>query len=205
MGLAARRGRGMVHQARLAVPRPSLRPPAALAAVAAALVAALAACATAPAAPSAPPAAPPTPLAAIDGRATLDGAPARVTGRTDVDATVVVFFATWCQPCRKELGLLGELRARYPRVHVVGLNAYEEWGQLSDQARMRRFLAEAAPWLEVVPQADDLLAAFGGVPKIPTLLVYDRRGQVVVEFRRAVRPPPDLAELDAALAAAVAR
>jgi thiol-disulfide isomerase/thioredoxin len=171
-----------------------------------AIAAALAACGGRPAVDPAPaPAAPPSPLARLDGRLDLEGRPLTVTGQPDVDATVVVFFATWCHPCRHELALLGELRPRFRRIKVVGLNAYEEWGQLSDQQRMRAFLAEHAPWLEVVPEADDLLDDFGGVPRIPTLLVYDRRGAVVAEFRRDVRPPPSYGELEAALAAAVAR
>jgi thiol-disulfide isomerase/thioredoxin len=116
--------------------------------------------------------------------------------------TLVVVFASWCGACRAELATVDAVRARHPTLRVVGLNAYEEWGALSDEARLRAFVGEHAAWLRVVPAGDDLLPALGGVPKIPSLFVYDRAGRLAAAFRRDRRAPPDAAELDAALAAA---
>lgn len=119
-------------------------------------------------------------------------------------ATVVVVFATWCEPCRHELATLGDLAGTEPRLRIVGVNAYEEWGARSDDLRMRRFLAEHAPWLQVVVRADQrLLDAFGGIPRVPTLFVYDAAGALVREFRRSDRDPPTRQELEEALAAAL--
>lgn len=123
----------------------------------------------------------------------------RVGPTADKRATLVVFFATWCHPCRNELAMLGELHARHPDVRIVGVNAYEEWNKLSDEKKLRAFLRDNASWLRVVRADKNLFAAFGGVAKIPTLFVFDKAGKLVKSFRRAKRPPPDRAELERTL------
>lgn len=141
-------------------------------------------------------------LAALASKADMNGAKLNLEGS---DATVVVVFASWCGPCRKELAVLSELRETRPNVRIIGLNAYEEFDSFSDEKKLRAFLAENAPWLTVVRDDGTLLKTFGGVPKIPTLFVYDRAGKVVFEFRRNKRPPPDRRELAAAIDSAVKR
>lgn len=118
-------------------------------------------------------------------------------------ASVFIVFATWCEYCREELAMLGELRARYPDVQIIGLNAYETWGERSDAERMHAYLAEHAPWLTVAEADDALLADLGGVPKIPSLFVFDGRGALVQAFRRhEIAHPPTEDELVRALSAA---
>ena len=140
-------------------------------------------------------------LAALASRTDMSGARLALEG----DATVVVVFATWCGPCRKELALLSELRKSRPNLEIIGLNAYEEFENFSDQKKLEAFIAQRAPWLTVVRDDGTLLETFGGVPKIPTLFVYDRHGKVVTEFRRNKRPPPSRQELAEAIDAALAR
>jgi thiol-disulfide isomerase/thioredoxin len=140
-------------------------------------------------------------LAALAGRTDMNGSRLDVRG----DATVVVVFASWCAPCRKELAALGELRQSRPNVKIIGLNAYEEFESFSDEKRLAKFLADRAPWLTVVRDDGELLARFGSVPKIPTVFVYDRAGKIVAEFSRNKRPPPDKEELAAAIDSAVKR
>lgn len=141
-------------------------------------------------------------LAALASRTDMRGKALELEGS---DATVVVVFATWCGPCRKELALLGDLRKTRPNLKIIGLNAYEEYNNLSDEKRLKTFLADNAPWLEVVRDDGKLLSIFGGVPKIPTMFVYDRDGEIVHEFRRNKRPPPDKRELEAAIDSAIKR
>ena len=132
-------------------------------------------------------------------RTTLDGQ------RMEAKAapTVMIAFASWCNPCRRELSDLGQLRTRYPDLRIVGLNAYEEYANYSDQKRLRAFLSESAPWLREIVLADQtLLREFGGIPKIPTLFVFDKDGRTVAEFRRDKRPPPSIDELERAIVAA---
>lgn len=128
----------------------------------------------------------------------IDGKP--VGAATDKDATIVVFFATWCHPCREELKMLTALRADQPRVRIIGVNAYEEWSNQSNNEKLRSFLKANADWLQVVRANKDLFDAFGGVPKIPSMFVFDSKGRMVKEFRRAKRPPPSRHEVDQVLA-----
>ncbi|MBT8494529.1 MAG: TlpA family protein disulfide reductase, partial [Deltaproteobacteria bacterium] len=64
----------------------------------------------------------------------LDGKPVGAPA-ANVRATLVVFFASWCSHCRRELATIDELRREHPDLRIVGLNAYEEWSDMSDQQR----------------------------------------------------------------------
>jgi thiol-disulfide isomerase/thioredoxin len=58
-------------------------------------------------------------------------------------ATLVTFWATWCEPCRDEYPMLNELAKQYaPKgLHVVGINLDQD----GDLILMRRFLARYKP------------------------------------------------------------
>jgi len=115
-------------------------------------------------------------------------------------ATIVVVFASWCGPCRHELGMLKELAVEKPGLRIIGVNAYEDWDDISNQQKLERFLGAQHPWLTVVRADDQILSALGGVPKVPSLFLFDRAGAQVRAFRRAERRPPTKAELENALA-----
>ncbi len=138
--------------------------------------------------------------AALLHKATIDG------GELSRDArpTAVVVFASWCGPCRHELATLGKIREQYPTLRIIGVNAYEDYGNRSDESRLQTFVEANAPWLTQIVHADAaLLRSFGSVPKSPTLFIYDETGGVVAEFRRNKRPPPSHDELEAAIRSAV--
>ncbi len=136
----------------------------------------------------------PSPLTVLTAERDIDGT---VVGEAaaGTQATVVVVFASWCGHCRRELAILGEISRQQPAVRMIGLNAYEQWGNRSDEQRLRQFLGEYAPWLQVVRARENLLGAFGGATKIPTLFVFDREGRLVREFRPTRRRPPGREEL----------
>lgn len=123
----------------------------------------------------------------------------------DKQATLMVVFASWCGPCRHELATLGELRTKQPKLRIIGLNAYEEWSNRSNIDRLKKFLGESAPWLRVVRADQKMLKRFGGVQKVPTVFVYDGQGRLVSEFRRSMRAPPTLDELEAVVTKALRR
>jgi len=129
----------------------------------------------------------------------LDGAPVAarfVAG----EPMIFVVFASWCVHCRHELGILADLRAKDSHVHVIGLNAYEDWEDTSNEKLLRAYVATNAPWLTVVRSDEAMLEDLGGVPKIPSLFVYDGAGHLVEGWKRNERSPPTLAELEATLA-----
>ena len=143
-------------------------------------------------------------FARVRGGVDLDGAP--VAARLAPGApTIFVVFASWCVHCRHELGVLAELRAAEPRVQIIGLNAYEDWEDTSNEAQLRAYVAANAPWLTVVRTDAAMLRDLGGVAKIPSLFVYDGAGRLVERYKRDQRTPPTLAELRAAIAPEPAR
>lgn len=115
-------------------------------------------------------------------------------------AVALVVFASWCGHCKKELSELGQLRQNHPNLRIIGVNAYEDFQGISNRDKLNSYIADNAPWLtEIVPADSTLLADFGGIPKIPTLFLYDAQGGVVEEYRRNIRPAPSPEELEAAI------
>lgn len=132
---------------------------------------------------------------AIDGRAIAQ----HVVG---AEVTAALVFASWCHPCRRELAIMQTLQREQPRLRVVAINYYESWGQRSDDERLRAYLQKNAPELTVVRGDAALVESLGGVPKIPSLFLFDRRGQLIATFRRNERSPPEIDELRQAINAA---
>jgi len=86
---------------------------------------------------------------------------------------VVEFWATWCPPCRSTLAWLGELQKQYGDRVVVLAPAVE-----SDEALVKQLAAELKVPLRWGIRSPAMLAAFGDVSVVPTLLVFDTRGRL---------------------------
>jgi cytochrome c biogenesis protein CcmG, thiol:disulfide interchange protein DsbE len=112
-----------------------------------------------------------TPAPAFEAR-TLTGQPG---AWTEADATVVLFFATWCQPCHRTLRELGEIRKKVgPRLRILLIDAGD------DPAAVRRFVAEN-PIPEGAIVLDDLSGSDRlrwGCQMFPSLFLVDRAGAV---------------------------
>jgi thiol-disulfide isomerase/thioredoxin len=147
----------------------------------------------APAAPAAR--APDAAFARVHASLDLDGAPAAKHFEAG-QPVVFVVFASWCVHCRHELAVLTELQKGRPGVHIIGLNAYEDFDDASNETLLRAYLAASAPWLPVVHADDALLRDLGGVPKIPSLFVFDAAGHLAKAWKRNERVPPTRAELE---------
>jgi peroxiredoxin len=108
----------------------------------------------------------PLPIFALES---LDGE------RTDLarlrsGATLVHFFATWCEPCRAELTALQQLHARLRdgSVTVVGVDVGEV------DSRVRRFFAEQPVSFPILLDRDRAVSKTWRVSVLPTTFLLDR-------------------------------
>lgn len=126
----------------------------------------------------------------------LDGKSLRVAaggGDTAGRVVAVELWATWCPPCRGTLGWLSELKKRHGERLTVVTVAVE-----SEPDAVRKIAAETGhPFLWVMG-TPEIARAFGDVSAVPTLLLFDARGQAGGAFYGA--PPSLHAEAEAALA-----
>ena len=138
-------------------------------------------------------------LAQIEASRDLDAVP---IGASDATATVVIVMASWCSHCRNELRIFDAVRAHHPRVRWLAINykPHEEYDGRGNAIAVRA-LAHELPWLRIVPAGEPLFDAIGRPPLIPTVLVFDRGGQLVERFDPRERRVPDRSQIDALLAA----
>ncbi len=92
---------------------------------------------------------------------------------------VINFWATWCQPCRREFPLLNDLH-RDPRVEVVTVALDKEGA-----GRVAPFVAREGLDYPVLLGDQEVFERFGGFA-IPYTLVIDPAGTVVSLYRGPV-------------------
>ena len=114
--------------------------------------------------------------------------------------TVVVFWATWCSPARKEVTHLAELsrRSRKKDLAVVGISDEAEEGDKARKA-VAAFVKENVitfPCLIGDEATRDKVPGFGGYP---TTLFLDREGKVRLRLTGYQSPPAIEAVVDALL------
>ena len=96
---------------------------------------------------------------------------------------LVDFWATWCQPCKKEMPGYQKLLNLYGSrgFAVIGFK-FDNMMDMEDPAQFAKKIGVRYP-LAVAP--DDLKQKFGGIDGLPTTMLYDRQGilrQKVVGF-----------------------
>lgn len=101
---------------------------------------------------------------------------------------VIDFWASWCQPCRRSIPWLNEMRARYGKqgLVVIGVNVDARQGDAA------RFLREVPADFDIVYDPAGKLAEQYHVPGMPASFVYDRSGHLAEQhlgFREADRAP----------------
>jgi thiol-disulfide isomerase/thioredoxin len=87
--------------------------------------------------------------------------------------TVVVFWASWCGPCKKEAPQVVKVAQTYgDRVNILGVNAGEDLGTARRTAK-----AWGMSW-PVVSDGDGSLRKRYAVRGVPLVLILDRAGVV---------------------------
>ena len=87
---------------------------------------------------------------------------------------LIDFWATWCQPCKKEMPGYQKLLNRYgPRGFVVIGFKFDTMVDSEDPLQFARKIGVRYP-LAVAP--DELKRRFGGIEGLPTTMLYDRQG-----------------------------
>ena len=87
---------------------------------------------------------------------------------------LIDFWATWCQPCKKEMPGYQKLLERYGTrgMAVVGFK-FDTMRDLEDPVQFANRIGVRYP---LAVAADDLKQKFGGIEGLPTTLLYDRDG-----------------------------
>jgi len=87
---------------------------------------------------------------------------------------VVVFFASWCVPCIKELKHLKTLYHKYHSggLEVIAINFFEDFDGFSNAKKLQRFLNHLKPEFSVVKGNEAVSLQFGKITRIPTVFVF---------------------------------
>jgi thiol-disulfide isomerase/thioredoxin len=100
----------------------------------------------------------------------------REISSADLRGKVVLidFWATWCQPCKKEMPGYQKLLDRYGSggFVVVGFKL-DTMKDVEDPVLFARKIGVRYP---LAVAGDDLKEKFGGIEGLPTTLIYDRKG-----------------------------
>jgi thiol-disulfide isomerase/thioredoxin len=94
----------------------------------------------------------------------------------DLHGKVVLidFWATWCQPCKKEMPGYQKLLDRYgSRGFVVVGFKFDTMTDIEDPVSFARRMGVHYP---LAVAADELKRKFGGIEGLPTAMLYDRQG-----------------------------
>lgn len=100
----------------------------------------------------------------------------RQVSSADLQGKVVVvdFWATWCQPCRKEMPGYQQLLDRYgARGFAVAGFKFDTMKDAEDPVV---FAAKIGVRYPLAVASSDIKQKFGGIEGLPTTLLYDRQG-----------------------------
>jgi len=87
---------------------------------------------------------------------------------------LIDFWATWCEPCKKEMPGYQELLDRYgPKGFAVIGFKFDTSKDVEDPVRFAKRLGVRYP---LAVGTEDVRQKFGGIEGLPTTMIYDRQG-----------------------------
>jgi thiol-disulfide isomerase/thioredoxin len=100
----------------------------------------------------------------------------REISSADLRGKVVLidFWATWCQPCKREMPGYQKLADLYGRRGFVAIGLkFDTMMDMEDPVLFAKKIGARYP---LAVAADDLKQKFGGIEGLPTTMLYDRQG-----------------------------
>jgi thiol-disulfide isomerase/thioredoxin len=99
----------------------------------------------------------------------IDGEIEKLADRLNC-VVLVHFFATWCEPCRREISSLEQLSKRLPQDQfaVIGIDVAEV------DIRVKRFFASLPVTFPILLDRDGAVAKAWGADALPATFVLDR-------------------------------
>jgi thiol-disulfide isomerase/thioredoxin len=87
---------------------------------------------------------------------------------------LVDFWATWCQPCKKEMPGYQKLADRYSTggLVVIGFK-FDTMPDMEDPLQFAKGIGVRYP---LAVATEDVKQRFGGIEGLPTTMIYDRQG-----------------------------
>jgi thiol-disulfide isomerase/thioredoxin len=107
---------------------------------------------------------------------TVDDLRGRKISSDDLYGKVVLidFWATWCQPCKKEMPGYQKLLGRYGSQGFVVIGF--KFDTMTDTEDPIKFVNKIGVHYPLAIATGDLKQKFGGIEGLPTTILYDRQG-----------------------------
>lgn len=97
---------------------------------------------------------------------------------------LVVFFASWCPPCKHEFPHLNTVQKAYDDgLQIVAINVFETFEGRSTTAKLDAFLGDMQPIFPILKGDADTRRVFGNLDRIPTMFLFRRDGALDFVFR----------------------
>ena len=98
---------------------------------------------------------------------------------------LVVFFASWCPPCKHEFPHLNTVQNAYgdDGLKIVAINVFETHEGLSTPEKLEEFLDDMQPIFPILKGDADTRRVFGNLDRIPTMFLFRRNGELDFVFR----------------------